>query len=431
MILPEIEMVPLSKIKDNPWRDKKRNPINQEKVEQISESIVTTGEFWVGVYGRRIGNFVELAFGHHRADAAKAVDTGDVIEAAKAAGLNSIPVAIREFTDGEMLMRMTRENMRGELPVVLEAVSAVVRALAEGKIEVPAPDAKTRKELIRHAPSFVPGRSSTSEVDHPYTADSLARTLGGVYLKKTSNTAQNSVIAALGILELEEKKIQGFTERVYSDKSIREIIPMVSDIKQRTEAVQERRGKTAAELSELREKQLAAQKKAKEDEDKADAARKVLVRSMAEAKRAENEKKQDRIAAEIKEKDERAKAKEALHQQRIKELDAKIAAVKAWEAEQRVEDTYAPIRRDVEAFISKYETKISERNPEREAIKSLATRKELRPIDRTRAQKALREYANWLYDWALPQLAPELKVAQKVAVEKRKATILRTEGSGA
>ena len=182
MTLPEIEMVPLSKIKDNPWRDKKRNPIKPEKVEQISESIVTTGEFWVGVYGRRVGDFVELAFGHHRADAAKAVGTGDVIEAAKAAGLKSIPVAIREFTDGEMLMRMTRENMRGELPVVLEAVSAAVRALAEGKIEIPAPDPKTNDSVIRYAPSFVPGRkpSGTSEVPHPYTADTLAQTLGGV-----------------------------------------------------------------------------------------------------------------------------------------------------------------------------------------------------------------------------------------------------------
>ena len=212
MTLPEIEMVPLSKLRDNPWRDKVRNPINPEKVKQIAESIVSTKEFWIGVYGRKVtGGFVELAFGHHRADAAKAVDTGDVIEAAKNAGLKNIPVAIREFTDGEMLMRMARENLRGDLPVVLEAVSAAVRALAEGKIEIPAPDPKTNASLIRYAPSYVPGKiSSTSEVEHPYTAAALASFLGGIYLKPSKEgrvDPQNSVMTALGILELEERKI--------------------------------------------------------------------------------------------------------------------------------------------------------------------------------------------------------------------------------
>ena len=161
MKLPDIIKVPLNKLKDNPWRDKKRNPINPEKVEQIAESIASTGEFWIGIYGRKVANdFVELAFGHHRADAAKAVDTGDVLEAAKSAGLKEIPVAIREFTDGEMLMRMTRENLRGELPVVLEAVSAAVRALAEGKISIPAPEKDTPKKHLRYAPSFVPGKGT-------------------------------------------------------------------------------------------------------------------------------------------------------------------------------------------------------------------------------------------------------------------------------
>ena len=265
MKLPEIEMVPLNKIKDNPWRDKKRNPISPEKVEQIAESIISTGEFWIGVYGRKVvGGFVELAFGHHRADAAKAVDTGDVIEAAKHAGLKSIPVAIREFTDGEMLMRMTRENLRGELPVVLEAVSAAVRALGEGKIEVPAPE-RTNPENIRYAPSFVPGKKTTvtSESTVAYTATTLARFLGGIYLKPGGREGQvqasNSVTAALGILELEERKITGFSDKAYNGRSIREIIPMVSDIKKRTEeAQQKRRGKSAEEQAKIRQQQLEA-----------------------------------------------------------------------------------------------------------------------------------------------------------------------------
>jgi hypothetical protein len=369
-MLPEIEMVPLSKIKDNPWRDKKRNPIDLDKVEQIAESIVSTKEFWIGVYGRKVaGGFVELAFGHHRADAAKTVDTGDVIEAAKSAGLKAIPVALRDFTDGEMLMRMTRENLRGELPVVLEAVSAAVRALGEGKIEIPTPDPKTNSSVIRYAPSFVPGHkpSVSTELTHPYTATTLAIFLGGIYTapggrKEGQVQASNSVVAALGILELEEKKITGFSDKVYNGKSIREIIPMVSDIKERTIKVQERRGKTQAELNELREKQLAAQAKAKADEKEAEEKHKALLKKEADARREENNRKADELAAKRKEADERAKAKEELNKQRVKELDEKIAQKKAWEAQQTIQDEYKPIRRDVEAFISKYEMRISERN---------------------------------------------------------------------
>ena len=437
MSLPEIVMVPLDKIKDNPWRDKKRNPINPDKVEQIAESIVSTGEFWIGVYGRKVaGGFVELAFGHHRADAAKAVDTGDVIEAAKSAGLKAIPVAIKEFTDGEMLMRMTRENLRGELPVVLEAVSAAVRALAEGKVEIPAPDSKARKDTIRYAPSFVPGRepSGTSEVPHPYTAATLAQFLGGIYSKAGSREERimpsNSVVAALGILELEERKVDGFTPRTYVNKAIKDIIPMVSDIKQRTIAVQERRGKSAEEIAKLREEQLEAQKKAKADSEKAEADRKALVKKLADAQREENDRKADALKAEIKAKDERAKAKEVLNNLRRSEFDAQIQAKKDWEASQRIQDAYAPIRRDVEAMIGKLETLVSERNPFREDVKSLSTRKGITDVDKQRIRRALMDVSNWYGGWAAPQFAPEMKAAQKRAVVARKATESRPKGKG-
>src|SRR5208282_1865224 len=437
MKLPEIEMVPLKKLKDNPWRDKKRNPINPDKVAQIAESIVSTGEFWIGVYGRKVANdFVELAFGHHRADAAKAVDTGDVIEAAKSAGLKEIPVAIREFTDGEMLMRMTRENLRGELPVVLEAVSAAVRALAEGKIEIPAPDPSTRKDAIRYAPSYVPGREPpvSTELTRPYTAATLANFLGGIYTapgnRKGQVQAASSVVAALGILELEEKKIQGFSDRVYNGKSIREIIPMVSDIKQRTEIIQERRNKSAEEIAELNAQRLEAQAKAKAEEKKADDARKAFLKAEADAMRAENERKADKLKAERKAADETAKAKEVLNKLRMQQLDDQLAAKKAWEASQQVQDAYLPIRRDVEAMLGKLETIVSERNPFREQVKSLATRKGITAVDKQRLRVAAVAVADWYGGWVAPQFAPELKAAQKRAVDTRKAVQSRPKGKG-
>ena len=120
--MTETRMVPLSKIKDNPWRDRVRNPIVPDRVESIANSIDKTGKYWLGTYGRDAeGGFVELAFGHHR------------YEAAKTQGLKEIPITIEPFTDGEMLVWMAQENVRGELPVVIEAVSAAVRALGRGQ----------------------------------------------------------------------------------------------------------------------------------------------------------------------------------------------------------------------------------------------------------------------------------------------------------
>ena len=148
------KMILLSDIRDNPHRDKKRNPIDTDKVKSLVESIGTTG-FWKGVYGRETEDgFVEIAFGHNR------------VEAARAAGLKEIPVEIEKLTDSDMLMRMTRENLRGELLVALEAVSAAVKAYGAGTVQFETLDPKTRKDALRYAPSYVPG-SVTSDVTHP------------------------------------------------------------------------------------------------------------------------------------------------------------------------------------------------------------------------------------------------------------------------
>jgi hypothetical protein len=211
-------------------------------------------------------------------------------------------------------------------------------------------------------------------------------------------------MAALNFLKLQElgkisSKVLVKDGQPISSKKLLEI---TTDIKVRHEAEVIRRGKTQAELNELREKQIAAQAKAKADEKEAEEKHKALLKKEADARREENNRKADELAAKRKDEDERAKAKEELNKKRVKELDEKIAQKKAWEAEQRIVDAYAPIRRDVESFISKYEMKASERNPEREEIKSLVRRKGLRTEDRARMQRVLRDYANFLYDWALP-----------------------------
>ena len=102
--------------------------------------------------------YVELAFGHHRLDAARL------------AGLADIPIELEEFSDGDMLMWMARENVQGSMPIMMEAISGAVRALAEGKLEIEAISKDTKKEYIRYAPSFIPGKQpAPSAGARPYT----------------------------------------------------------------------------------------------------------------------------------------------------------------------------------------------------------------------------------------------------------------------
>src|ERR1035437_4067928 len=322
--MTETRMVPLSKIKDNPWRDRVRNPIDPDRVEAIATSISKTSKYWLGTYGREVkGGFVELAFGHHR------------YEAAKAQGLKEIPITIEPFTDGEMLVWMAQENVRGELPVVIEAVSAAVKALGEGKIEIEAPDPKTKTTVIRHAPSFITGQtSSTTVVDHPYTANSIATYLG--YIKKDSREAKNSVVAAMSILERAEiTNLEGGKEGIekavkveksFSSMKVNDAIKALSDIKGREVKIKQRMEKTAAEIAEINEQQRKLKEKTKEREAKEKKEHDELIRKQVEALAEENDKEAKRLQKEIKDKAIAAEAKAEADKEANKKLDADIAA---------------------------------------------------------------------------------------------------------
>jgi len=72
-------------------------PWIESKVEMLMRSIEDVG-FWEGVIVRAVGKRFELAFGHHR------------LEAARRLGLKRVPVIIRDLSDEEMLKLMGREN---------------------------------------------------------------------------------------------------------------------------------------------------------------------------------------------------------------------------------------------------------------------------------------------------------------------------------
>jgi ParB-like nuclease domain len=390
--MSETRLVPLSKIKDNPWRDRVRNPIDADRVEAIGISISKTKKYWLGTYGREVkGGFVELAFGHHR------------YEAAKAQGLKEIPIIIEPFTDGEMLVWMAQENVRGELPVVIEAVSAAVKALGEGKIEIDAPDPKTKTSFIRHAPSFIAGKvSSTTVVDHPYTAYSVARYLG--YVKKASNTAKDSVQAALGILERAEiTSLEGGkegtkkaleVEKQFSKKTVNEAIKDLSAIKQREVTSKIHAEQSAEEIRKADEALRIQQQKQRDREAKEKADHDELLRKQLEAVANEKKEEAKRLKQKMQEAAKTKEAKDEADKAKQAQLEEDVEAAKKAAEEQRKEDEYIPHRKEADRIIH-----ILERRDLTEDLKALS-RRPLTLKDKERVWEAIDGHAAWLSSWA-------------------------------
>jgi len=393
----KIRMVPLDKIKDSPFRNKKRNPIDNDKVKHIAESVTAT-DFWKGIQGREVSGFIEVAFGHHRVDAARLL------------GMKEIPIEVLALSDADMLQRMTRENLRGDLPAALEVVEATIKAYADGTVTLDAPSPKTNSKWIRYAPSYKQA-SSPSGGEHPYTADTLARFLGGVYLKPTDKTAQDSIPAALGVLELEERGVDMPAASLHVNdvdpsgryKSAKKVLKAVEETRTKVVRVQQRAEKSAEEIAAEKAKQekLAADIKARQEREKKEC--EELLSKRVEAAAEENAKEVQRIADEIIRKAKAAEAKAEEDKAKLAALEASVEAKKAAAIEQRKEDEYLPIRREADRIIH-----ILERRDLTEDLKALS-RKPLNLKDRQRIWEAIDGLAGWLSGWAAAQFSGPIK----------------------
>lgn len=95
----KIDKVPIEAIDPNPFRRTRDYPYVERKIEALQRSIKDVG-LWEGVIARERGNRYEIAFGHHR------------IEAARRNHLHAVPLIVRrELSDEQMLAFMGRENM--------------------------------------------------------------------------------------------------------------------------------------------------------------------------------------------------------------------------------------------------------------------------------------------------------------------------------
>jgi hypothetical protein len=163
----------LKDVHSNPFRDMDRYPIHPQKIEQLKRSIESTS-FWDNVVARhREGGGIEIAYGHHRLVALRALHGPET----------EFDWIVRDLDDKEMLKIMAHENLDEwghDSGIERETVRAVVKAFAEDRIFLPKPAGNTPNGQMRYAPSFCFGTASEPDaVTHPYTADTIVGFLGG------------------------------------------------------------------------------------------------------------------------------------------------------------------------------------------------------------------------------------------------------------
>ena len=107
----------IEQIKPNPHRNFDIYPIGDIQIKLLMDSIEDVGMF-LGLPARKVGNYYEIACGHHR------------LEALKRTGATHVDLAVKNYTDDEMLKIMIRENstQRGNenFGAVLDSVGAVL-----------------------------------------------------------------------------------------------------------------------------------------------------------------------------------------------------------------------------------------------------------------------------------------------------------------
>ena len=215
--MSEVQEFKIKDIKPSPFRHLDRYPINREKVEALKESLRATG-YWDNLLARKINGSPELAYGHHRLIALEEEYGPD----------HKISLIIQDLSNEAMLKIMAGENREEwshDVSVEHETVRAVVEALGQGDIELPAPNKKTPRNVIRYAPSFIRGADvPRAHGEHPYSAETIADFLGWREPKGRPNA---KLQYALDALELMEKEI--LSQRYFTDLTTKQAEAVVTE----------------------------------------------------------------------------------------------------------------------------------------------------------------------------------------------------------
>lgn len=113
----EVVQADIASIDANPFRSLAKYPYVSSKLEALQRSFADIG-IWPGVIARPAGNKFQIAFGHHR------------IEAARRNKLKTVPLIVQDLSEEQMLQYMGRENMEdynADFLCMLETWEAAVK----------------------------------------------------------------------------------------------------------------------------------------------------------------------------------------------------------------------------------------------------------------------------------------------------------------
>ena len=121
--MSKIVNVPTDEIDSNPSRLHKHYPYVPAKLDALERSMKQDDiGCWEGIIARKTGDRYQIAFGHHR------------VQAAKNVGLDSIPLIVRGLSDKEMVQFMGRENLddyQASFQVLLETWEAAAAFVSD------------------------------------------------------------------------------------------------------------------------------------------------------------------------------------------------------------------------------------------------------------------------------------------------------------
>ena len=319
----------LKDVLPNPYRDLTRFPEKMEKIEALKASYAATG-YWENIEGREIKGKLEIAYGHNRLRALLAMYKPT----------DKFNFIVRELSESDMILRMSHENdavYAADISGVCETIRAVVMALAEGNIprgnapgQMPEVVSDTPLKHVCQAPSFIPGAPSPKFGERWYTAGSLA-----VYLGRTKKgiEADESVLASLRLLRLEEMKVPGWTSAndselnklrnadgaIPADRALRIAGEVLKQHRERLES--EAKKAEIVKQASLTAKQYSDALK-KEEEERKTAQKIVDLRYAEERKQAREEEAKCRADKKIQdEKNEKEKAARLKEAERLYERD--------------------------------------------------------------------------------------------------------------
>lgn len=202
MAQSRMEMVLIESIDANPHRQIDKYPFIERKIEALMRSYTEVG-MWEGIIARQNGNRYEIAFGHHR------------LEAARRSVIGALPVIVRELTDAQMLQFMGRENMEdynADFLAMLETWEAAVRFVRRaGQKGEPIEIASILGWTNIHVQREIPQLSDTARACYAAHALILAGYLDRGILADTTVRAGRAVVerAQTRMEQLNEMATQG------------------------------------------------------------------------------------------------------------------------------------------------------------------------------------------------------------------------------